>query len=255
MKDKIRIAICEDEVKWRDEIINHLSKYKNERQYRIAWEYFNESSMLLAEYKHSDHMMFDIIITDIEMSKLSGVDMANEIRNIDENVIIIFLTQYTKYMRDCFTSQPFRFWEKPVEYDLLKKDMDIAMEKINNIHNRKSFPFVSEGVAYRIPYNEIYYFSADLKRIVVHLKDKKYTFIGKMKNYAKKWEDNGFICCHRSYFVNIEYVEHLEKSDLYLTNGKWVPVSQSHLNAVKAYILEADCREAIKGLKEKRNVE
>lgn len=254
MKDKIRIAICEDEVKWRDEIVNHLIKYKNEYEYKMAWEYFNDPSILLDEYKRSEHMMFDIIITDIEMSNLSGVNMANEIRNIDENVIIIFLTQYTKYMRDCFASQPFRFWEKPVEYDLFKKDMNAAVKKITNIHHGKVFAFVSEGIAYRIPYNEIYYFSADLKRVVVHLKDKDYTFIGKMKNYAERWIDNGFICCHRSYFVNIEYVEHLEKSDLYLTNGEWMPVSQSHLNDVKAYILEADCREAIKKIKEKGNI-
>ena len=251
MQNKIRIAVCEDEMKWKDEVEKYLNIFKQKHK-NIEWGYFHDSNFLLAEYQHLEQPIFDIIITDIEMNSLSGVEMANKIREMDENVIIIFLTQYTKYMRECFISQPFRFWEKPIKYETFENDMNIVLEKIKQIHNRKSFAFTEDGISYRIPYNEIYYFEADLKKIIIHLKEKTYKFLGKMKDYAKKWEDNGFVGCHRSYFVNIEYVEHLEAANLYLTNGEWIPVSKSHLNDFKTYMLEAECREAVKNLREKR---
>ena len=105
MQNKIRIAVCEDEMKWKDEVEKYLNIFKQKHK-NIEWGYFHDSNFLLAEYQHLEQPIFDIIITDIEMNSLSGVEMANKIREMDENVIIIFLTQYTKYMRECFISTP-----------------------------------------------------------------------------------------------------------------------------------------------------
>lgn len=252
MMDKINIAVCEDEIKWRDELLGYLKKYKLEHR-NIEWEYYNQAAYLLDEYKKSECKKFDMIITDIEIQGLSGTEMANAVRRIDENVIIIFLTQYTKYMRDCFLSEPFRFWDKPISHEKFRCDMNMALDKITKIRNRKSFSFMTNGITYRIPYSEIFYFSAELKKIAVHLEKTSYRFYGKVKDYAKRWEENGFVCCHRSYYVNIECVEYMKKESLYLSNGEELSVSQSHMKAFKTYMLEAECRNAVSELRGKRN--
>ena len=127
----LRIAVCDDENSWINEFEKYLFRY-NENNHRIDWEIFYSGDELLKYYALHGNV-FDVLITDIEMNGISGIETANRVRDLDKNVTIIFLTNYEKYMRDCFSCTPSGFLDKPVSFDEIKKILDRKQSDIESI--------------------------------------------------------------------------------------------------------------------------
>ena len=148
----LRIAVCDDENNWINELEKCLFRY-NENNDRIDWEVFYSGEELL-KYFASHGNVFDMLITDIEMSGINGIETANKIRELDKDISIIFLTNYEKYMRDCFSCMPSGFLDKPVSFDDIKKILD---KKLSETENAARFSFKYNRREYNIPFSEIIY--------------------------------------------------------------------------------------------------
>lgn len=97
---EFNIAICDDEKDCINWVENYLDAFR--RKYKnIKWEVFYSAEELLDYYDRHGNT-FDILITDIEMNQINGVELANTIRRRDKGIIIFFLTSYTEYALQCF---------------------------------------------------------------------------------------------------------------------------------------------------------
>lgn len=137
--DILNIAICDDNT----EHINILEKYLFEiSNIKIECDVYQSGESLIDAYKNNVER-YDVVLLDMEMEELNGIETANLIREFDEHIIIIFVTSHSEYMKESFQCQPFRFIEKPLDYDELKKifyDIKDKLSKLKiNCQKREKF--------------------------------------------------------------------------------------------------------------------
>ncbi|MCF1192721.1 LytTR family DNA-binding domain-containing protein [Mangrovimonas sp. AS39] len=188
----------------------------------------------------------DIVFLDIEMPNQSGLDILEYFPNqIDFK--IIFVTAYNQYAIEAFKLSAVDYLLKPVDITELKEAVAKAKEAIeaNNLSGqlnklRDSLRQLSmDKIALEIPkgilftsHNDIVYFEADGMYTNVQLVEGKQKTICKpLKHFVEQLSKNGmFFKCHRSYFINLKYVEELVKDDgdyLLMSNQKRIPISKS----------------------------
>ncbi len=188
----------------------------------------------------------DVVFLDIEMPNQSGLDILEYFPNqIDFK--IIFVTAYNQYAIEAFKLSAVDYLLKPVDTTELKEAVIKAEEAIraNNLNDqlnklRDSLKQLSiDKIALEIPkgimfasHNDIVYFEADGMYTNVQLIDGKQKTICKpLKHFVEQLERNAmFFKCHRSYLINLKYVDELVKDDgdyLLMNNQKRIPISKS----------------------------
>ncbi|PQV45486.1 LytTR family two component transcriptional regulator [Jejuia pallidilutea] len=199
----------------------------------------------------------DIVFLDIEMPNQSGLDILEYFPNqIDFK--IIFVTAYNQYAIEAFKLSAVDYLLKPVDTTELKEAVAKAEEaiKANNLNDqlnklRDSLKQLSmDKIALEIPkgimfasHNDIVYFEADGMYTNVQLIDGKQKTICKpLKHFVEQLERNAmFFKCHRSYLINLKYVDELVKDDgdyLLMNNQKRIPISKSKRNQFLEVIKE-----------------
>ena len=107
----MKIAICDDDMNCINKIENYIEKIDRNNAECDAYQ---NGERLVQAFKTGAEQ-YDVIFLDMEMEKLNGIETANLIREVDEHVIIVFVTSHTEYMRESFKCAPFRFLVKPVD--------------------------------------------------------------------------------------------------------------------------------------------
>lgn len=232
----MNVAICDDESQWIRMIEKHLVRFRSECS-PLEWAVFRSAEELL-NYVAVNGLTYDVLITDISMKKMSGIDLANKIRQEDEGIVIFFLTAYDEYIRQCFQCRPLNFWDKPIEYESFCKDMRKAIELTRRSHITFNFKMDDEYV--RLEYKRILYFQTSGKKIIIHTKDKDYECYGSFKEYSDLWTEAGFVKLSRFYFANITYISTIKRQEIFLTDGNSLKVSPQRMALIKNTIFKRD---------------
>lgn len=241
----MNIAICDDEITCIEQLEKYLDIFSKKHKH-IKWEAFYSSEELLEYYEHTPNK-FDVLITDIEMNTINGVELANIIRTKDNAIIIFFLSNHEEYMRQCFKPSPLNFWDKPIKYEQFENDMEEALLRLKE--NQKVFAFKMDNTRFRIPYSNICYFESFGKKIILATSEQRYEFYGSCSKYEKYWENLGFIKINRGYYINSSYILSLSGQEIILKNGCKFPVSRANMQTVKMLFCENDYKQAIQQLK------
>lgn len=188
----------------------------------------------------------DIVFLDIEMPNKTGLEILEYFPNqIDFK--IIFVTAYNQYAIEAFKMSAIDYLLKPLDITELKDAISKAQKaiKVNNLNDqlnklRNSLKQLSvDKIALEIPkgilftsHTDILYFEADGMYTNVHLiTGKQKTICKPLKHFVQQLANNSmFFKCHRSYLINLKYVDELVKDDgdyLLMNNQKRIPVSKS----------------------------
>jgi len=223
----MRIAICDDEPLYHKIISEYLQPYllKNND---ISIQLFSSGNDLLDSYNASNR--FDLLFLDVEMPGILGVEAAQIIKNIDNSVILIFITAYTKYVKDAFCINAFQCLLKPITRELFNEEFERAL----NCYRKMKFK-------YQITYNnkttflevkEITYIETFNRHLRLSTLSKSYEYKGNIGMEEKKLADYGFNRCHQGYLVNMRYIYQMENNFFILTNQKKIPISRHSKNGV-----------------------
>lgn len=228
----LKIALCEDEEiqahitttfirKWgqQKEIITNITHYKSAEAFLFEWPVEKD---------------FDIIFLDIIMKSMTGLDLAEKIREINERVIIIFITGLEQYMYRAFEVEALNYLIKPVHQVNMYKSLDMAWKKIQK--NKDSNPqlVISKGKeTYTINFKEIVYCTVFAHYIDIHTINNIYTYKNSMKELEKLLPNDYFIKCHRSYIINIQYIKKIIGSDIEMKNNIKIPLSRQKKELVR----------------------
>ena len=104
----INIAICDDDINVTKEIEDLINNMSNKQMFNI--EIFVDGN----EFLQTDYAKYDIVFLDIEMGSVSGIDIALEIRKINDSSIIFFITNHFRYISEALKSMPFQYILKPI---------------------------------------------------------------------------------------------------------------------------------------------
>lgn len=218
----IKIAVCDDCPAYRNKIEQLIFPYnKNDS---ISVNAFSSGEELLAFPDYAS--FFDIIFLDVEMSGVSGLDIAKEIREKSRDVIIFFITSYVNHVPESFRLGAFQFLVKPIDENEFKCDFERALKRLRSMHTRYMVRWRDEH--HIIEYKDIYYIESYGRHLYVHAKNQDVECVGKLSDESKKLKPYGFSRCHQSFLVNLNNVYKIDSKSVELCNGVSLPISRQY---------------------------
>lgn len=225
----MRIAICDDEALWREQIINRLEDYFQSLDVLI--QSFVSGKALMQGLKKS---RFDLIFLDIEMEGMDGFQTAKLLKEYQPDITIIFLTSHTDLAMDGYEVQAFRFLAKPIADDKLYAALQAFEKKLNM--DRK-IAITENGVQKYIRCQEIRYIKSENVYLQVVTEKERYWIRQKLKNLLEELPKDLFVLVHRSYIINMGYVKSFGGNEIILEDETKIPVSKAKRELFKQQIM------------------
>lgn len=232
----LKIAICDDEITIVEQIRQYLEDIEKSanRQLEIVEFYSGVKLVETAAEKGN----FDIIFLDIEMDIMNGIHTALKIREIDINVLLIYVSSHEGYYQQLFEVEPFRFIKKPINKKVFT---DIFLKGIQRIEMKvRDFHFQYNKSIIKIPLKDIMYFDSERRTINIHTEDKIYTYYDKLDSVEKSVKNDNiiFIRIHKSYLVNYQYIKQWEYTQVTLYNGYTIQISEDRRKKIRKIYME-----------------
>lgn len=217
----IHIAIVEDEKRYQEQLYQYIIRYEQEYEEKIKLHFFVDGDEILDHYA----AVYDIIFMDIQMKRLNGMDTARRIRKLDENVILIFITNMAQYAIQGYEVNALNYILKPISYFPFSQELDKAVKKLKKKRENYITIMQDQGLV-KLHTDQISYVESLGHNLTVHSDKGEYTFRGTMKEMEDKLKDSGFIRCNSGYLVNLRYVQAVKQS-IVMVAGAELPVSRS----------------------------
>lgn len=226
----MKIAICDDEIQFVDTICSLLEQWGKEHEIKLTLYRFTDGNDLLAAHQKE---CMDLIILDVIMPLLSGIDTAKELRNMNQVVPIVFLTSSREFAVDSYEVKAFNYLIKPVDRTRLFTTLDDFLKTFNL--PKTTFTAQTDSGFCRIIIASVDYLEAQNKQVLVHLTDGKTILIRELFSKCEEVfsPENGFCRCHRSYIVNLNNVEQFSKAGLTTIHNAAIPISRNSYTAFK----------------------
>lgn len=226
----MRIAVCDDERVFAESLKISLYELftKSLPEERVEINLFCDGQTLLDEVRSS---IYEVIFLDIEMPGLSGVDVAKELKDADENYLVIFTTNRDDLVFEALSSHPLGFLRK----SHLEKELPAMVEYIikNKATGDVKMTIKHKGGFAKIFVSDILYLE-NMGNIMTYVTTK-----GRLETresiYRKELEltSYGFIRIHASFLVNMEHIYQVNKGSVLLDNGTVVPISRQKYKTIK----------------------
>lgn len=224
----MRIAVCDDEEAQRALIIKYLEEWAKLRGEVVETTSFYDAENFLFAWE--EDRQFDLLILDIEMGTLSGMELARKIREEHEEIPLLFITGYESYMAQGYEVSAIQYLLKPMYKDKLFTALD-KLRKGKRAETKMPFQ-TEEGMLFLTP-SEIWYVEAVGHCCVMHVSDADHQLRHSFNELIKMLEkQKGFVQCHRSYLVNMQHVSAITKLDIVMDNKTKVPISRRSYKAV-----------------------
>lgn len=231
----VRIAICDDE---KEAVMLHEKMIKESLQScGIAYEIttYTYSGNLLSDITE-DGFFYDLILLDIEMPGITGMELAEKIKPFLPNLKVIFITSHLEYAIDAFELSIFRYVPKNDLENRLKAAV-IDAAKLIELEAGKEYLIQAAGRMEKIPYRDIFYIQRDGgKNSEIYSS----TGISKVRKSLQQvfaeLDASEFLFIDRGCIVNILQIMKVADGMAFLKNGEALPISRSHLQEVKRQI-------------------
>ena len=229
----MRIAVCDDDRAIREELFRLIQKQVSEVD--------------IVEYQSGEELInakgnFDIYFLDIEMGKVSGMDIARRIREQEESgrrkSIIIFVTGYREYMEAAFDVNAFHYLIKPIDEAKFSEVFKRAWKEASVFEEQaKKYIIVkNSGTQQKLLLKNIYYIESGNKKVIFHTTDGTLEVYGKMEELENVL-GNSFYRCHRCYLVNMEKIVSYNADTIKVANGdKLILAQKKYSDFIKQYM-------------------
>lgn len=223
----INIGICDDELHYRVNIKDILGDILSTYSINYKIYEFSSGEELLSNYPKD----LDILIMDIQMKIINGMDTARKIREFDQNLEIIFMTSFSEFMQEGYEVKAYRYILKPISERKISRNI---LPCINEIMKKKNNYLTINVKNYvdRIKIDSIVYIETDRPNILIYTNDNKYTTKMSISKIDKILREHGFFRCHNSYIVNLKLVESMNSNTLKI-GEKYIPISKYRVKELK----------------------
>ena len=227
-----KIALLDD-----DENILNMIKRKIESGWSDSNEIsvFNAPDMFLESAEND--MKYDVLITDIEMPGMSGVQVGKQYRELYPDAYLIFLTSHAHYAAESYTIDAYQYILK----DDIEKRLPTVLNKLfkeikvsNSAYRMIGTPTSKETVLYR---NIIYIYKEKGSKYVNYVTTNGiYKERITINQLLMELDSEEFVLVERSYIININHISNMLKTVIYMDNGEQIAVSRAHFKNVKEQI-------------------
>ena len=164
----MRIAICDDD----KEFLTNMSALleRSEQGLDISVTCYQAGEKLLEDYQ-AQKVRYDVIFMDIELDGIDGITLGKQLKALDEEMLLVFLTNYQEYAIKGYEARAFRYLLKPVDEACIKRLLaDIRREQ----GGKHTLRIAVDGGEILLPLEKIYYMDAQKKYTTVYVKERQY---------------------------------------------------------------------------------
>lgn len=231
----VRIGIVEDDESYIDKVQQYLSDYARDTGETFRTRVFRDGQQLTFDYRPE----YDILLMDVEMPKMNGIEAAREVRKTDPSVTILFITNMAQYAIEGYSVRARAYLLKPLNYVGFSLEMQSAIAALTDRRSSDILVNTEDGVV-KLPAGRISFVETDGHDLLYHTADSK-TFRARssMKDADASLSSLSFARASVSFLVNLAYVSHLT-NDTVTVNGTRLPLSRAKrkdfLSALTEYV-------------------
>lgn len=223
----MRIAYCEDEAAQAKLVRAMIGQWAESRGITAEVVLFGSAEEFL--FKNEDYP-YDAVFLDIAMRQMNGVELAHAIRNKDKKIPIAFLTADKTFAIEGYEVRAIRYLLKPVSRDILSNLLDeLLAEREGEAEDTVCITVEEKGAVRKLAESSICYIEVLGHYTQLHLNDNSAVRIKESLAavVAALHRKELFVKCHRSFVVNLSYVEKISRTECMLSDGTVLPVSRN----------------------------
>jgi len=230
------IAVCDDDLNFGNWIMKKLSDVAS-RDDQIT---FCNCGIELIETVRKAKYPVDLILLDIEMPGLSGIESAFELRDICPGAVIVIVTRFIQYALKCYEIKAFDYLVKPLSIAKLKRTIDDARHITESSKNGFIRIETREDDRF-IPFNDLLYIESLNRALYAHTRENSYKFNRPISQIDRELAKEGFFRIHKSFIVNLAHIKRLDKSSktVVLSTGHEIPVAKEKIRDLSSALIDA----------------
>lgn len=201
------IAIVEDEASFAAQLQEYLKQYEEENDIRFKVSVFEDGADILADYQP----LYDLILLDIEMPKVNGMKAAEQIREQDADVTLMFITNMASYAIHGYEVGALDFVMKPINYYIFSMKLTRALKRIRQKAQQELLLTLTDCVK-KLNVQQIYYVEVQNRMLYYHTDEGVFRMRGTMQSVEKMLTPYAFAKCNHWYIVNLKHVSEVRKT-------------------------------------------
>ena len=228
----LRFAVCDDDSHSLSHMISLLEDYRLVSPFPFEYASFYSGVELASVLEQGKH--FDIYCLDIIMPGFDGIELGREIRNVDKSAQIIYFTSSPEFALDSYSVKAFNYVLKPVSKERLFLVLNDVLEQIQ--HHEELYIIVKDvqGIQ-KLLLSNLVYAEAMGRKVLYHLTS------GRVLECSSKFSEvcntllvhRFFLKPHRSYIVNMNYINTIENTEITLQTFATIPIAQGKSKEIK----------------------
>ena len=233
----MRIAVCDDDLKFLQELSGLLNQYGEEYNCNIEYKTYTNPLELVSQIEKGIH--YDVILLDVFMPGINGIQCAKDIRTFDNFVKIVFLTSSAEFAVQSYAVRAYQYLLKPIQKENLFLTLRL-LEKEAETVERYIFILKSKTGITKISLSKLEYCEVINRKIILHLSNgeececnlRMNELEEKMKNFEM------FLKPHRSFLINMDYIQTLTTHSIVMECGTRIPVPREKYAQIKQAYME-----------------
>ena len=223
----LSIAVCDDNETDLQYITGMVNAWAMQGRIPVSVRTFPSAEAFLFHY--SEDKDYDILLLDVEMGKLNGIDLAKQIRVQNSRIQIVFITGYPDFIAEGYEVSALHYLMKPVKpeklAEVLNRAADLSQER------RPYLLVSSERETIRVFFDDIYYAESQGHYMLIHTQQTQYRVRMTVSGLLEKL-DEGFYRCGRSFVVSLRHICRITRSEVFLENQVSLPLGRGQYDEI-----------------------
>ena len=218
---ELSVIICDDLAEERSQLCRFVQAYGQERGYRLRMEEAAGGEELLSRWRRD---RWDLVLLDIYMPGLTGVETARRLRMLDESCEIAFITTSEVHGLVGYDLGVLDYLVKPVNRETIFDMLDWCVHK--RWESLRTLKIRSEWEEMEVRLQDVCFIEIQRHTAYIHLQGKTIGTRRGMAELEEEIDSPSFLRCHRSFLVNLRRVERVGRTECLLEGNRSVPVSR-----------------------------
>lgn len=231
----MRIAVVEDDQRSRELLVEHVQRFAEGTGREFEVSTFTDGREILHRYRP----IYDIVLLDIEMQHVDGMTTAKRIREVDQDVVLVFITNSPQYAVLGYQVAALSYLLKPVTYGAFSEELERCVAQVDK-RERGYLMLTTGSEQHRVDVSTIVYIESIKHRLIVHTTEREYGLVGSLRSFEDELQGKDFFRSNNCYLVNLRHVMGVQRSVCTMRGGDELQISRprkkAFLEALSDYV-------------------